>query len=243
MRLYLNVPYAEKEEAKRLGAKWDTRVKKWYTDAPRSEYVRFAKWLLRDTDDVVIAAEYLYLIEGMQTCWKCGQKTVVVGLGIGEHVHVFGEPDDPQIEVLEDDDVHLAWAEREDDIPPQLLRYMKAHYPVRVGYSKTLGRESFANHCACCGALQGNWFLFHEPDSPLAADVSGQELVDRMRALKIRGIPIESDLPLAWEMGYGSNDFAYMEFGQFEQLTLSSDPNNEYITYEELYCPDAEKSF
>ena len=58
MSLYLNVPYSEKEEAKRLGAKWDPRVKKWYTDAYPKDYVKFAKWILRDTDDAIIATEY-----------------------------------------------------------------------------------------------------------------------------------------------------------------------------------------
>jgi hypothetical protein len=28
--LYLNVPFAEKDRAKSLGAKWDAKKKKWY---------------------------------------------------------------------------------------------------------------------------------------------------------------------------------------------------------------------
>lgn len=31
-RVYLNVPYKRKEEAKNLGARWDPRKKKWYTE-------------------------------------------------------------------------------------------------------------------------------------------------------------------------------------------------------------------
>lgn len=238
MSLYLNVPYSEKEEAKRLGAKWNPRAKKWYTDTRPEDYVKFAKWILRDTDDAIIAIEYLYLIEGVQNCWKCGQETTVVGLGIGEHIHMCGEPDDPQVEIVEDEDreeIHLAWVSEEENIPPKLLQYMKEHYSVKKGYSRTLGRDSFANHCACCNALQGNWFLFNEPDSPLSSCVGGQELIDRMGRLKIKGIPIESDLQLEWDMGYCTNDYAYMEHGQFEELILSSDPNNDYISYEELY--------
>ena len=68
MRLYLNVPYGEKEEAKALGAKWDPRVKKWYTDSDPDHYVRFAKWILRETDDALIATEYLHIIEGVRPC-------------------------------------------------------------------------------------------------------------------------------------------------------------------------------
>lgn len=238
MSLYLNVPYSEKEEAKRLGAKWDPKVKKWYINTSPKDYVKFAKWIMRENDNVLIATEYLYLIEGQQSCWKCGQKTAVVGLGIGEHIHMYGEDDDPQIEIVQDEEweeVHLAWVNEEETVPPKLLRYMKEHYPVKTGFSKTLGRNSFANHCACCGALQGNWFLFSEPDSPLSSCVGGQELVERMGALKIKGIPIDSDLQLDWNMGYCSNDYAYMKYGEFEELVLSSDPDNDYISYEELY--------
>jgi hypothetical protein len=30
VKQYLNVPYAEREEAKKMGARWDPAVKKWY---------------------------------------------------------------------------------------------------------------------------------------------------------------------------------------------------------------------
>ena len=129
MALYLDVPYGEKEEAKALGAKWNPRIKKWYTNAERKKYVRFAKWILRDTDDAVIATEYIHIIEGQQKCWKCGRPTRVIGLGIGEFVHIFGEPDDAEYEVMEDyldpgEELHLAWTDDESQIPPKLLRYL-----------------------------------------------------------------------------------------------------------------------
>lgn len=43
-KAYLTVPYAEKDEAKALGARWDATRKKWY--APQgAELDRFARWL------------------------------------------------------------------------------------------------------------------------------------------------------------------------------------------------------
>jgi len=36
-KLYLNVPYSEKDEAKQMGAKWDKSKKRWYID-PKSKY-------------------------------------------------------------------------------------------------------------------------------------------------------------------------------------------------------------
>lgn len=240
MALYLNVPYEEKDEAKSLGAKWNAKVKKWYIDTAREKYIKFSKWILQDTGDATIATEYIHIIEGEQKCWKCGQLTKVVGLGIGEYVRIYGEADAPEYEFAEDymdqgEELHLAWVEKEDDIPPKLLKYLKENYSVKTGYSKTIGGKCFANHCDCCGALQGNWFLFNEPDSPLSSFVDGDELVERMSKLKIIGIPIDDDLQLNWNFGFCSNDYAYLEYGHFEELVLSSDPQNEYVSYEELY--------
>ena len=36
-RLYINVPYGEKEDAKKLGARWDKRKKKWFIE-PTNKY-------------------------------------------------------------------------------------------------------------------------------------------------------------------------------------------------------------
>ena len=78
-------------------------------------------------------------------------------------------------------------------------------------------------------------FLFDEPDSPISSCVGGDELVERMRKLKIKGVPIDDDIQLNWNLSFCSNNYAYFEYGQFEELILSSDPNNEYISYKELY--------
>lgn len=43
-RIYLNVPYAQKDEAKRIGAKWDAAVKKWYVP-PGENLAFFRTWL------------------------------------------------------------------------------------------------------------------------------------------------------------------------------------------------------
>ena len=40
-RLYLNVPFIDKDIAKAMGAKWDSIVKKWYT---LGNYHKFDKW-------------------------------------------------------------------------------------------------------------------------------------------------------------------------------------------------------
>lgn len=42
-KIYLNVPYAQKDEAKALGARWDAARKKWYVLAA-TDIALFAKW-------------------------------------------------------------------------------------------------------------------------------------------------------------------------------------------------------
>ena len=65
----------------------------------------------------------------------------------------------------------------------------------------------------------------------------GEKVVygQRSRSLQIYAIPIEDNLQLNWDVGFCSNDYAYLKYGRYEELILSTDPDNEYITYEELY--------
>jgi hypothetical protein len=44
-KTYLNVPYADKDAAKALGARWDADKKKWYVPAT-VDIAPFAKWQL-----------------------------------------------------------------------------------------------------------------------------------------------------------------------------------------------------
>jgi hypothetical protein len=37
---------------------------------------------------------------------------------------------------------------------------------VKLVYSATAGGMYYANHCDGCGRIQGDWFLYHEPDGP-----------------------------------------------------------------------------
>ena len=45
-KIYLNVPYAEKDAAKALGAKWDAAKKKWYVLGDKDIRVLASGWAL-----------------------------------------------------------------------------------------------------------------------------------------------------------------------------------------------------
>ncbi len=242
MSLYLDIPYREKDEAKSLGAKWNPKVKKWYADCSPEEYVKFSKWLLKDYDEALIALDEIYIIEGHRKCWKCGSNTKVIGLGLNHLMRIFdgtySDTGKPFYELYGDKyyELRLAWVESEEDIPPKLLTYLKNNYSVKTGFSKTINSNCFANHCDCCGALQGNWFLFNEPDSPLSSCCADEdELKERMEKLKIKVIPIYDDLQLYWSVGYCTADFGYYTYGNIEELILTDNKEDEEISYEELY--------
>ena len=42
-KIYLNVPYTEKDTAKALGARWDPSKKKWYVPVDKDR-AQFSKW-------------------------------------------------------------------------------------------------------------------------------------------------------------------------------------------------------
>ena len=43
LKIYLNVPYAQKDAAKALGARWDAPAKRWYVPADK-DVTLFAQW-------------------------------------------------------------------------------------------------------------------------------------------------------------------------------------------------------
>ena len=139
------------------------------------------------------------------------------------------------LELSDENDLCIGWVDDEIDIPRALLRYLKQNYNVKNGYSSIAGR-CFANHCDSCGAIQGNWYLFDEPDSPLMlGDVFTDEDIRRkFSKLKLYAISIDSALVLDWNLGFGSNDWMYLEYGTFKELRLPNQKNKS-ITYEEIY--------
>jgi hypothetical protein len=43
-RINLTVPFADKDQAKSLGAKWDANLKRWYIDAD-ADMGKYRRWL------------------------------------------------------------------------------------------------------------------------------------------------------------------------------------------------------
>jgi len=48
-KLYINVPYSEKDKAKELGAKWDLVKKSWFIPKGLNQ-INFEKWISKNND-------------------------------------------------------------------------------------------------------------------------------------------------------------------------------------------------
>jgi hypothetical protein len=46
-KIYLNVPYTEKEEAKSLGARWDKESKRWHVESCNKNLVKMNEWRIK----------------------------------------------------------------------------------------------------------------------------------------------------------------------------------------------------
>ncbi len=76
-RVYLNVPYAEKDAAKQLGAKWDAKTKRWFI-ASELQFSSFAQWLPLSPESIDDAAPPKLTIELVpETCWYSNVRSEV----------------------------------------------------------------------------------------------------------------------------------------------------------------------
>lgn len=147
MKTYLDVPFSEKDEAKARGARWDAERKRWY--APEgADHSLFVQWM----------PAFMYLVLGSKECWKCHKETRVVA---------FGVPYDY------DGARSLALLPRLECVPYEIRSYLNDQgIRFQKKYSNTTGQYLLNNCCEHCGSLQGEFFLFSEPDSPFVPDSS-----------------------------------------------------------------------
>ncbi|EDD4953459.1 DNA primase [Salmonella enterica] len=157
-RIDINVPYAEKDEAKILGAKWDAANKTWYVpDGVSVDH--FLKWL----SDCNVIAPHWYIAQTSSQCWKCGCETVVTSILLPEGHQALKQ----------DGDGPIYWKQYENpafifyiyDIPDHILKNFEriTHY-LSKDYSKTVDEKYWMNHCKHCHMKQGDFQLHCEVD-------------------------------------------------------------------------------
>lgn len=207
-RIDINVPYAEKEEAKKLGARWDVARKTWYIPDGIS-IDNFSKWL--STENVI--APYWYIAQASDHCWKCGSETVMTSVLLPEG----------HLTLEQDDEGFTYWKEHEipafifyiDDMPERILKsFERVQHYLSKDYSKTIDAKYWMNHCQHCYMKQGDFQLHCEVDSVFSPS-------NRAQASNIHISRIEQSF-FASCSGISHDNLKYM-FGSEEQFLTSGE--------------------
>lgn len=172
-RFDLQVPFAEKDEAKSLGARWDPTNKVWYVPEGKDP-ILFKKWLPAEPDIQIRASSY-FIAETAKPCWKCGKLTKVFGFVIpaGHEVLEEVELDDCGSRGLNSaESIELQWVICNEPVIIHFIEYLPQmvikrvqqltrHYSV--DHSKQADGSYWMNHCEHCGMKQGDFNMYQEP--------------------------------------------------------------------------------
>lgn len=160
-RVDLNVPFSEKDEAKKLGARWDASSKVWYVPEGTDPHA-FERWLPNELD-ISIRAKGYSIAQAEDACWKCGELTRVYSFLLPPGHQTFEQGED------EDDD---AWYEHDtssivsyvtDLLPTVATRIKSITRNYYLDFSKTTNSSYWMNHCEHCGIKQGDFAMHCEP--------------------------------------------------------------------------------
>lgn len=164
-RTDLRVPFSEKDEAKKLGARWDPVNKVWFVPEGQDRRA-FAKWITESSPEENMRAQRYFIAESTDSCWRCGETTAVYAF-ILPSGHEYADADDNQpgsFWVRADYPTLLSYV---TFLPERIARRITAISPsYRLDYSKTAGCQYWMNHCKSCDSKLGDHELSHEPSGP-----------------------------------------------------------------------------
>jgi len=209
MAMLIYAPYSEKDRLEPLGAHWNLEKKQWQVEN-RSDYHKFLPWI----SDYVVVCDYLYIVQATTQCWKCKKDIEVIGFGIENRFCAYEDRNDNNIRlVLESGEINIA--SQIYNMPEKLQRYLDKQYNYKMRYSKTIGEFCLSNGCRHCDSLQGNFYLFHEVDSPFWVDDENEA-----KKLTLYRIKLPFDIPLDVSLGYSSTDYLFKQYSPVMDLDL-----------------------
>ncbi|SFK38056.1 DUF5710 domain-containing protein [Caulobacter sp. UNC279MFTsu5.1] len=186
----LKVPYADKDQAEALGARWEPSRRCWYVP-DGLDLQPFRRWFPEPDSGVPglnLRSLEAYVVTAPRRCWRCEQITIVAGFLMAPGFEDFS--------VWEDDlDGQGRWGGGEgwcfafyiDVLPSPIAAQAIMHAPrYRRVFSKTTQSSYWANHCSACGALQGDFHLFEDLGGPFLPRDS-RDLADQ-RAFRVKGV-------------------------------------------------------
>ncbi|MES3675902.1 DUF5710 domain-containing protein [Halomonas elongata] len=187
-RIDLNVPYSQKDEAKKLGAKWDPKIKKWYIKDSLALGV-FEKWLPPQYTSLmesgspvyVLRSSYYYIVESYAICWRCREMTSVHSFMLPSPHEEFecydeeivGESGSGRWEARYHNTILSSLVGIPSTVLDKLCLVTKRYFPT---YSKKAGYTYYMNHCEHCDAVQGDFYMHSEPGGafcPVSVEQAG----------------------------------------------------------------------
>jgi hypothetical protein len=172
-RVYLDIPFRNKDYAKGLGARWDNLLKTWYIpdgmEIPElAHFVEKPPKLEEETIFKCRANQFVVMLREC-SCWLCSATTSVCGIVLPspwQHLFIHVSPDAcPEVAVNP-----CLWVTNFDPMIPtfisdlpisieeMLVRLVPTFYH---DFSSTAGFRYRMNHCRNCGAKIGDGKL-HE---------------------------------------------------------------------------------
>lgn len=155
-RIWLSVPYREKEEAKKLGARWDPTVRRWWIRPSELAPIqaRNSEWLANGDYSIAITGK-LYLVVGIHMCPRCAQRSRVAGTIATEAYELDSElgaqrESDDVADSASQDPVFICQLRAISDhqLKARIDEHCPFFWPNRHGV--------YRNHCEGCG------YEFHE---------------------------------------------------------------------------------
>lgn len=178
MRIDLDVPYHQKDDAKRLGAKWDPIGKTWYVP-DGVDPAPLARWRPAEGDFNLRAAE-AYLVRSPERCWRCAAPYRAIAFLMAPGYQIRDDDDDGETGVFWSDNRNWAFAHYISALPSPISEMLKSEAPnYRRAFSQTAQSTYWANHCPACNALQGDFELFCEPEGAFFPII-----IDQVRAMR-----------------------------------------------------------
>ncbi|HLO68941.1 MAG TPA: DUF5710 domain-containing protein [Holophaga sp.] len=185
--IYLTVPCAEKDDAKRLGARWDPQRKAWYVPSGKDS-TPFSRWLGSPGKDAgenpeTMAPAWLVTARRLQRalqvllieldCWKCGQPAYAVVQELQLHE---GEEEDLPDGLLDGGGIssgpkgtlvlldggsvaHPCVAEQLAGFVERNPAFKGRIATFKARFSRTVGRAYPSQGCPNCDALWGDFPL------------------------------------------------------------------------------------
>jgi len=185
----LKVPYAEKDQAEALGARWEASRRCWYVP-DGVDLLPFRRWFpeqdpglpglnLRSLETYVVTAPY--------RCWRCQQDTVVAGFLMAPGFEDFSVwQDDPEGQGHWGGGEGWRFAFHVDALPSPIAAQAIMRAPrYRRAFSQATRSAYWANHCPACEAQQSDSRLFEETGGPFVPRADGDW--SGHRAVRVKG--------------------------------------------------------